>query len=168
MVALPPLPSILISAAGLIAVTMWRLREARTAVSLKKIVIPPLGMATGFCMFVVPGFRVPWTWALGAFAIGAIVLAYPLLLTSSLRREGDVIWMKRSAAFFSVVVVLAAVRYFARGFFDKYLTLEQTGGLFFILAFGMILRWRMALLALYRKLTREPMALETAEETAVE
>jgi membrane protein CcdC involved in cytochrome C biogenesis len=163
-----PVLTAVVSGLGLCGVLAWRVREGQKPMTARKIVIPPLGMATGFCMFVVPGFRVPWTWALGAFAIGAIVLAYPLLLTSSLRREGDVIWMKRSAAFFSVVVVLAAVRYFARGFFDKYLTLEQTGGLFFILAFGMILRWRMALLALYRKLTREPMALETAEETAVE
>ncbi|HEV2214782.1 MAG TPA: CcdC protein domain-containing protein, partial [Terracidiphilus sp.] len=111
-------------------------------------------------------FRVPWTWALAAFAVGAILLAYPLLKTSSLRREGDTIWMKRNAAFFAVVGLLAAVRYFARDYVDRYMTLEQTGGLFFILAFGMILRWRMALLRTYVKLTRGPMLLETAEEAA--
>jgi membrane protein CcdC involved in cytochrome C biogenesis len=163
-----PVLTAVVSVAGLCGVLVWRVREGQKPITARKIVIPPLGMATGFSMFVVPGFRVPWTWALGAFVIGALVLAYPLLRTSSLRREGGVIWMKRSAAFFTVVVVLAAARYLARGFFDKYMTLEQTGGLFFILAFGMILRWRMALLALYRKLTREPMELEMAEEAAAE
>ena len=41
------------------AVLAWRVREGRTAVTLRKIVIPPLGMATGFCMFLVPAFRIP-------------------------------------------------------------------------------------------------------------
>ncbi len=63
MVALPPSPifckaagSFLAAGAGVIAVIMWRLREARSAVSLRKIMIPPLGMATGFSMFVDSGF----------------------------------------------------------------------------------------------------------------
>lgn len=161
-----PVLTAVVSVAGLCGVLVWRVREGQRPITARKIVIPPLGMATGFSMFVVPGFRVPWTWALTAFAVGAILLAYPLLKTSSLRREGDTIWMKRNAAFFAVVVVLAAVRYFARDYFDKYMTLEQTGGLFFILAFGMILRWRMALLRMYVKLTRGPMMLEPAEEVA--
>ena len=61
--------------------------------------------------------------------------------------------MKRSGAFFTVVIVLAAVRYLARNYFDSRLTLEQTGGLFFILAFGMILRWRLTLYMQYRALS---------------
>ena len=168
MVASPVLTAV-VSVVGLCGVLLWRVREGRTAVTVKKLVMPPVGMATGFCMFLVPLFRVPWTWALAAFLMGAIVLAYPLLLTSSLRREGDAIMMKRSSAFFAVVIVLAGVRYFARGYFDKYLTLEQTGGLFFILAFGMILRWRMHLLSMYMKLTRTEFALDgAAEEAAAE
>ena len=162
-----PVVTAVVSLVGLCGVLAWRVREGRSAVTIKKLVMPPVGMATGFSMFVMPMFRVPWSWALAAFLIGAIVLAYPLLLTSSLRRDGDVIMMKRSSAFFAVVIVLAAVRYFARGYFDRYLTLEQTGGLFFILAFGMILRWRLKLLSLYMKLTRPEMPLgATVEEAA--
>ncbi|HZP05784.1 MAG TPA: cytochrome c biogenesis protein CcdC [Terracidiphilus sp.] len=139
--------------AGLAAVLVWRVREGRTPVTVRKILIPPMGMATGFSMFIVPAFRVPITWALGAFLLGAIALAYPLLLTSKLERTGDTIMMKRSGAFFAVVIVLAAIRYLARGYFDRLLTIEQTGGLFFILAFGMILRWRMSMFFEYRALT---------------
>ncbi len=145
--------TVVVSVAGLAGVLIWRVREGRTAVTARKILFPPLGMATGFSMFVVPAFRVPWTWALGAFLIGAIALAYPLLLTSSLQRTGDVIMMKRSGAFFTVVIALAAIRYLARGYFDSLLTIEQTGGVFFILAFGMILRWRMDMFLKYRSLT---------------
>ena len=145
--------SVVGSLAGLAGVLVWRVREGRTAVTARKILIPPLGMATGFSMFLAPAFRVPLAWALLAFLIGAIALAYPLLLTSTLERSGDVIMMKRSGAFFTVVIVLAAIRYLARGYFDSRLSLEQTGTLFFVLAFGMIVRWRMSMFMKYRELT---------------
>jgi len=141
------------SVAGLLAILAWRVQEGRSAVSLKKIVIPPLGMATGFCMFIVPAFRIPWSWAAAAFAIGAVALAYPLLLTSRLVRQGDAVMMQRSNAFFVVILALAAVRLLARGYFDTVLTFQQTGALFFVLAFGMIVRWRLQMLWEYRKLT---------------
>ena len=154
--ALIPLPSpgaAFGSLIGLAAVLTWRIREARGPVSMKKIVMPPLGMATGFSMFIVPGFRVPWTWALGAFLIGAVALAYPLLRTSRLIREGDVVMMQRSNAFFTVILALAAIRLLARGYFDSFLTAQQTAGLFFVLAFGMILRWRVNMFLEYREFT---------------
>src|ERR1035437_222829 len=141
------------SVVGLIAVMAWRIREGGTAVTIRKIIIPPLGMATGFSMFVVPGFRVPWTWGALAFLIGAIFLAYPLLVTSRLVRDGDSIMMKRSNAFFVVVIALAAIRYFARGYLDSLLSMQQTAALFFVLAFGMIVRWRRRMRQKYRTLT---------------
>jgi membrane protein CcdC involved in cytochrome C biogenesis len=131
----------------------WRVREARGAVSIRKIVIPPLGMATGFAMFIVPAFRIPWIWGAIAFLIGAAALAYPLLLTSRLVRQGDVVMMERSNAFFTVILALAAIRLLARGYFDQLLTVQQTGALFFVLAFGMIVRWRLQMFLEYRKLT---------------
>src|SRR5208282_4712617 len=152
---LPPGTSIVVSLAGLVAVTTWRLREVRSAVSLRKIVIPPLGMATGFSMFLVPAFRIPWAWAGAAFLIGALALAYPLLLTTRLIRMGNAIMMKRSSAFLVVLFVLAAIRFLARGYFDTLLTVQQSAGLFFILAFGMIVRWRAKLLFDFRKLRSE-------------
>jgi membrane protein CcdC involved in cytochrome C biogenesis len=145
--------SVVAAVAGLAGVLIWRVREGRTAVTPRKILIPPLGMATGFSMFLLPAFRVPLIWALGAFLVGAIALAYPLLLTSRLERDGETIMMKRSGAFFTVVIALAAIRYLARGYFDNLLTMEQTGALFFVLAFGMILRWRMSMFLEYRALT---------------
>ncbi len=153
LIALPSPGAAAGSLIGLAAVLAWRIREARGPVSLKKIVIPPLGMATGFCMFLVPAFRIPWTWALGAFLVGAVALAYPLLRTSKLIREGDAVLMQRSNAFFAVILALAAIRLLARGYFDTLLTVQQTGALFFVLAFGMILRWRVRMFFEYRAFT---------------
>jgi membrane protein CcdC involved in cytochrome C biogenesis len=135
------------------AVFVWRVREGRSAVTMRKIIMPPVGMATGFSMFAVPGFRMPWTWGALAFLIGAIALAYPLLATSRLERDGEAIMMKRSGAFFAVVIVLAAIRFLARGYLDTVLSIEQTAALFFVLAFGMILRWRMSMFFEFRALT---------------
>jgi membrane protein CcdC involved in cytochrome C biogenesis len=152
-VSLPIGWSALTAVVGSTGVLVWRVREGRTAVTLKKIIMPPLGMATGFCMFFVPAFRVPLLWAVIAFLVGAILLAYPLLATSRLHREGDAIMMKRSGAFFAVVVVLAIIRYAARGYLDTVMSVNQTAALFFVLAFGMILRWRMSMLMEFRALT---------------
>ena len=152
-IVLPSPNAIAVSLIGLIGVLAWRVREARGAVSIKKIVIPPMGMATGFCMFIVPAFRVPLAWAVAAVAIGAIALAYPLLVTSRLVRQGEVIMMQRSSAFFMVILALAAIRLLARGYLDKLLTVEQTGAIFYLLAFGMIVRWRTNMLLEYRRLT---------------
>jgi membrane protein CcdC involved in cytochrome C biogenesis len=150
-----PANAAIASVLGAGAVLVWRIQEGRSAVTLKTIVIPPLGMATGFSMFIVPAFRIPWLWALGAFLIGAILLAWPLLATSRLHREGDTVIMKRSSMFIVVIIVLAAVRILARSYFDRLLTVEQTGALFFVLAFGMILRWRANMLLEYRTLTTQ-------------
>ena len=148
------LVSLVSSVGGAIAVMFWRIRETQTPVSLRKIVVPPLGMATGFAMFVAPVFRVPLAWGLAAFLLGALVLAYPLLRTSRLARQGDVVTMERSNAFLGIILVLAAIRIAARGYLDTVLSVQQTAGLFFILAFGMIVRWRMQMLREYRALMK--------------
>ena len=157
---LPSGTAIIGAIVGLLAVIAWRIREARGAVSIKKIVMPPLGMATGFSMFVVPAFRVPWSWAATAFLTGAVALAYPLLLTTRLVRRGDLIMMQRSNAFFTVILALAAIRLMARGYLDTVLSAQQTGGLFYLLAFGMIVRWRARMLLEYRRLTVSDPAAE--------
>jgi membrane protein CcdC involved in cytochrome C biogenesis len=147
--------SILASVVGAAGVLAWRVREGRTAVTARKILIPPMGMATGFSMFLVPAFRIPWVWAACAFLIGATALAYPLLHTSRLIRDGKAIMMQRSNAFFVVVIALAVIRILARSYIDRFLNLDQTGALFFVLAFGMILRWRARMYFEYRQITCE-------------
>jgi membrane protein CcdC involved in cytochrome C biogenesis len=90
----------------------------------------------------------------------AVALAYPLLVTSRLVRQGDIILMQRSNAFFIVIIVLAAIRLLARGYLDTVLTVEQTAALFYLLAFGMIARWRAQMYFQYRKLTSAPSLIQ--------
>jgi membrane protein CcdC involved in cytochrome C biogenesis len=103
-------------------------------------------------MFLYPPCRVPFLWGLAAFLIGAVLFAVPLLLTSDLHLHNEEIRMKRSSAFFAVIIVLAVIRWAAHGYFDRVLSLEQTGAIFYLLAFGMVLRWRLKLLLAYRAL----------------
>ncbi len=141
--------------AGSAAVLVWRIRETQSPVTAKKILIPPLGMASGFSMFLVPQTRVPVAWGLVAFLAGAALLSYPLVHTSTLTRSGDVILLKRSRAFLVILLVLVAVRIVARSYVEQYVDAVQTGSLFFLLAFGMLLPWRIVMYLRYRALTRE-------------
>lgn len=138
---------------GTLAILAWRVRESRRPVSLRSLIIPPLGMSTGFSMFAMPAFRIPWTWGLGAFALGALVFAYPLVSSPQLTIEDGLIMMRRSRWFLVVILMLAAVRLGLREYISSIISVQQTAGLFFVLAFGMIVRWRTTLLLEYRHLT---------------
>ena len=151
-----PIASMGAAVLGALAVLAWRIHESRRAVSIKSLVIPPLGMSTGFSMFAVPAFRIPWTWGVGAFVLGAAIFAYPLVASPQLTREGDQVMMRRPKWFIIVLLVLAAVRLLLREYVSAIISVQQTAGLLFVLAFGMIVRWRTTLLMEYRRLVRRP------------
>ena len=140
------------SLVGAAAVVVWRIREAQSPVSLPKIVMPPVGMSTGFCMFLYAPTRVPLEWAIIAFVLGAAVFCYPMLRTSRLTIQGNEIFVLRSKAFLWVLLGLLAVRIALRGYVEDYISPIQTGSLFYLLAFGMVLRWRLTMLLEYRQL----------------
>jgi len=137
------------------AVLVWRIRETQQPVTARRILIPPLAMASGFCMFLAPATRIPWTWGLAAFFAGAIFLAYPLVRTSALARSGDTILLKRSRAFLVILLALVAARLLARTYVEKHVDALQTGSILFLLAFGMLLPWRIVMYVRYRALRGE-------------
>jgi len=140
---------------GTLAVLAWRIRESQRPLTPRRILIPPLGMSTGFSMFAISGFRVPLWWGLTAFAAGALLFAYPLLASTTLTRVGDAVMMRRSRAFIAILLGLAAVRLALRGYIGQIISPQQTAGLFFILAFGMIVRWRAVMWVQYQKLVSQ-------------
>lgn len=142
------------SAAGFLGVLAWRVRETRRAVTLRAIVIPPLAMSTGFCMFFLPPFRMPWLWGLAAFLAGYFVLAYPLLRTSVLTRVREEIILRGSPAFLFVILGLALARFALRSYIDDVVPPLETAALFFVLAFGMIVRWRLDMYLQFQALSR--------------
>ncbi len=151
------------SLVGAIPLLLWRVREARAPVSARSIVLPPLGMSTGFAMFLAPAARIPWSWAGAAFLAGAVVLSYPLARTSRLTRAGAEIVMRRSRAFLWILLGLVAVRFALRAYVEQLVTPVQTGAVFFVLAFGMILRWRAEMLVQYLRLRRTAPEAEPVE-----
>jgi membrane protein CcdC involved in cytochrome C biogenesis len=155
-VALPTLHVFGLGAAlgGAAVMLAWRVRETTRAVTERSIVVPPLAMSTGFAMFAAPSARVPLAWAAAAFLAGALVLAVPLARSSTLVRRGDEVVLRRSPAFLAVLLGLLAVRLALRGWIEDVVSPVQTGALLFVLAFGMILRWRVGMLVAYRRLTR--------------
>jgi membrane protein CcdC involved in cytochrome C biogenesis len=142
------------SLAGTAAVVAWRVRETTRPVTTRKIVIPPLGMATGFSMFAVPPLRIPVSWAVAAFAIGVLVFSYPMIKSSKLIQQGDVVMLRRSPSFLWILFGLVAVRLLARSYVEQYVSPLQTGTIFFVLAFGMVASWRVVMLMEYRKLRK--------------
>ena len=138
---------------GAFAVLIWRIRETTRPVTVRAIVIPPLGMATGFSMFVYPPARIPISWALCAFALGALVFSVPLVRSSKLTRDGDAVMLRRSRAFLWILLGLVATRFALRAYVERYVSPLQTGSIFFVLAFGMIATWRVLMFREYRRLT---------------
>jgi membrane protein CcdC involved in cytochrome C biogenesis len=139
--------SLVLSLVGFLTILAWRIRETHSPLTLRKIVAPPMGMSTGLCMFAAPAFRVPWPWALVSVSLGATILAYPLLRTTDLHADPTTgtLKMKRSPAFFFVFVGVALLRFIARAWISQLVSVPQTAALFFLLAYGMILRWRFAM-----------------------
>lgn len=148
--------SVLLSLCGGAAVIFLRLRAQNKPTNAKKIIMPPLGMATGFLMFVVPELRIPWQYGVIAFLAGAVLFAYPLIRTSKFQREGELIYLKRSNMFIVVIVTLLIVRLLLHDVVEQYVTIPQSAGIFFILAFGMLLPWRAAMYREYKKLMANP------------
>jgi membrane protein CcdC involved in cytochrome C biogenesis len=142
------------SLAGAAVIVAWRMREAAAPVSLRKIVVPPLAMSTGFSMFAYPPARVPLDWGAAALALGAIVLAYPVMRSSRLEVRDGQIFLARSPAFLFILLGLVALRFALRSYVEDYVDPLRTGALFFLLAFGMIARWRLGMLVEFRRLTR--------------
>jgi membrane protein CcdC involved in cytochrome C biogenesis len=146
------LPLLVMSILGGVIVFTWRVRETNSPITARKILIPPLGMSTGLFMFVYPPTRIPLTWAAAALAAGTIFFTYPLVRTSRLIRDGEVIRLQRSRAFLWILVGLVAVRFAARGWVERRVSPLQTGSIFFLIALGMIVPWRMLMYLDYRRL----------------
>lgn len=132
-----------------------RLKASQYPTNARKILIPPLGMSTGFLMFVVPQTRSPWSHILLAIVCG-VILSYPLIATSKMYEENGYVYLKRSKGFVVILLTLLIVRLALHHYIEQYVSLPQTAGLFFILAFSMILPWRVVMYRHFRRLRPSP------------
>ena len=146
--------SIIVSLLAFTALIILRLRAGKQPTSLRKIIIPPLGMATGFIMFAFPAAHIPWGWGFSAFGTGLLLFAFPLVVTTRLERVKSDIYVRRSKAFILIMVVLFAIRLSLHEVVEQYMSIPQTGAVFYLVAFGMILPWRLAMVSDFVRLRK--------------
>ncbi len=132
----------------------FRMKETREPVTTKKIIIPPLAMSTGFLQFVIPAFHITWTEAGEAFLVGVMFSIF-LIMTSKFEIKGDHVYLVRSKAFIFIIIGLFAIRLALKWYIGSTISIFETSSLFFIVAFGMILPWRLAMLVLFNKKKNE-------------
>lgn len=146
--------SLAFSAMAGIALIVLRLRAGKKPTTLKKIIMPPLGMATGLAMFAFPVTHIPWLWGISAFGTGLLMFAFPLIVTTRLERVEEHIFVRRSKAFIAIMVTLFLIRLLLHNVVEQYMSIPQTGAIFYLLAFGMILPWRFAMLGDFLRLRK--------------
>ncbi|MDH5761279.1 MAG: cytochrome c biogenesis protein CcdC [Gemmatimonadota bacterium] len=68
-------------------------------------------------------------------------------------QEGDVVLMRRSNGFLLIFLGLLALRLLLHEWVSEILPARQTGAVFFVLAYGIILRWRVGMYLWFRRMT---------------
>ena len=136
-----------------IFVLVIRLRAQKKPVTAKKIIIPPIAMSTGALMFIFEQFRVEPIQIAEAALIGAL-FSIVLIATSKFEMREGTIFMKQSKAFPFILVGLLIARIVMKLVFSNSLDIGELGGMFYIVAFSMILPWRLAMLVKFKKLEK--------------
>lgn len=137
-----------------IFVTFLRTKSSQKPASVKKIILPPVFMSTGALMFIVPMFRVTPLEILEAVVVG-MLFSILLIKTSSFEIRDNDIYMKRSKAFVYILVGLLVVRIVLKSVLSTTIDFGALSGMFWILAFSMIVPWRIAMYVKYKRLASE-------------
>lgn len=149
---------VMISSVGAVFMAIFvmfiRVKSAKKPASAKKIILPPLFMSTGALMFLFPMFQVTFLEIVEATAVGTL-FSILLIKTSSFEIRDNQIYLKRSKAFMFILIGLLVIRILMKSFLSSSIDIGELGGMFWILAFAMIVPWRVAMYMNYRKLYRE-------------
>ncbi|MCZ2258172.1 cytochrome c biogenesis protein CcdC [Sporosarcina sp. G11-34] len=152
-------PVYLISGSTALAIFMGimalivRSKAAKKPATIKKIILPPLFMSTGALMFIFEEFRVPGIQVLEAILVG-MLFSIILIKTTNFEIRDDSIYMKRSKAFLFILLGLLIIRLIGKLILSSTIDIGELGGMFWILAFGMIVPWRIAMLVKFTTLEK--------------
>ena len=138
-------------------VMFMRLRAQKKPVTTKKILIPPFAMSTGALMFIFEEFRVAPMQIVEAVGIG-LLFSTVLIVTSKFEIRDGLIYMKQSKAFPFILVGLLILRVILKLVFAESFDVGELAGMFFILAFSMLLPWRIGMLIKYKKIEKSHIA----------
>ena len=130
-----------------------RSKAVKRPASIKTIILPPLFMSTGALMFIFKEFRVPPLQIIEAIGIG-MLFSLILIRTTNFEIRNEEIYMKRSKAFVFILFGLLIIRLVGKLVLSNTIDVGELGGMFWILAFGMIVPWRIAMLFKFKKLDK--------------
>ncbi|UTR10764.1 cytochrome c biogenesis protein CcdC [Evansella sp. LMS18] len=131
-----------------------RMKSMKKPANARKILIPPVAMSTGFLMFLYEPARPTSLEVLEAIAVG-LIFSIVLIKLSSFEIRENAVYMKKSKAFPFILLGLLAVRLIFKSVLGIHFEYEVLAGMFFILAFAMILPWRIAMYVKFRQVERE-------------
>jgi membrane protein CcdC involved in cytochrome C biogenesis len=144
-----------IGAIGMAMLAMFvRMKAAKKPATLKKIILPPVFMSTGALMFVVPMFRVTFLELVEAVAVG-LVFSLLLIKTSKFEIRENEIYLQRSRAFVFILFGLLILRIILKLILSSSIDYGELSGMFFILAFSMIVPWRIAMFLQFRSFQKK-------------
>ncbi|KYD32069.1 hypothetical protein B4110_1378 [Parageobacillus toebii] len=130
-----------------------RMKASNKPTNAKKIILPPIFMSTGALMFIDPVFRVTKGELIEAVVLGAFFSIF-LIKTSKFEIINGKIYLKRSKAFIFILVGLIVIRLGLKTYLGRTIDYRQLSGMFYLLAFSMIVPWRVAMYITYKKLER--------------
>lgn len=127
-----------------IVVIFIRQHASKTPLTLKKIIIPPVMMSTGALMYIFPYFRLSWTHIVETIIIGAI-FSVVLIVTTKYEVKNEQLYVKQTKVFPIILMVLLIARIALKYILSLNTTPGEIGGMFFLLAFVMIIIWRLSM-----------------------
>ncbi|SFL74637.1 CcdC family protein [Salibacterium qingdaonense] len=149
---------LLLSTAGAamvaLAAIFIRMKAIKRPATVKKIILPPFFMSTGFLMFVYEPTRLEPSQIFEAFSVG-VVFSLLLMKTSRFEIRDSDIYMVRSKAFVFLLFTLLAARIVFKLLIGDAINVEELAGMFFILAYGMIIPWRIFMLVQFKKVEKK-------------
>ncbi|MEH6991747.1 cytochrome c biogenesis protein CcdC [Neobacillus drentensis] len=131
-----------------------RIKAAKKPTNVKKIILPPVFMSSGAFMYVVPQFRLTGMEIIEVVILG-MLFSILLIKTSKFEIRENEIYLKRSKAFIYILVGLLIVRLALKSILSTTIDFGELSGMFFLLAFSMIVPWRVAMYLDYKKLYRQ-------------
>jgi membrane protein CcdC involved in cytochrome C biogenesis len=131
-----------------------RMKAAKKPTNALKIIMPPVFMSSGALMYIVPQFRLSLMEISEVVALG-MLFSILLIKTSKFEIRDNAIYLKRSKAFIYILGGLLIIRLGLKSILSTTIDFGELSGMFFLLAFSMIVPWRIAMYLDYKRLFRQ-------------
>ncbi|MEI3604785.1 cytochrome c biogenesis protein CcdC [Pseudogracilibacillus sp. SE30717A] len=137
-----------------IAMIFIRLKAAKKPTTTKKIILPPIFMSSGALMYLIPEFRIVPIEIVEACIVGLFFSIF-LIKTTKFEIRDNQIYLIPSKAFIIILFSLLIVRTVFKIIIGGTISFGETSGMFFLLAFAMIVSWRLTMLFKYNQLKNQ-------------